>query len=252
MNLRPCIAAGLLTMVGSVPMSQADTLVHELLAGYDRIQSIACEVRRDADSKESSVKALSRVHFQRPDRLHVDNISPLPRRIICDGTNFFSYVQGDPKGYSRPVVKLEPDMLVSLRKVPASAMDHLLRLKDVAETNLAPTADCPVRKGYETGKMFAVLGLDASNRLARIDFFTGPDQKQHTAEARYGNFIEALPGVWLAALHQSTIWLGGQENHETSRFDHIQINQPIAPELFNPSLYFKKVSFVSSFDEMYL
>jgi outer membrane lipoprotein-sorting protein len=251
MNLPLILALSLCVMLTSATMSPAVTLVDQLLAGYEKIQSLSCEVRRDAESRETKVKALSRVYFERPDKLHVENVTPLPRRIVADGTNFFSYVQGDPKGYSRPVSKLEGDMLISLRKVPGTAMDHLLHLRNLAETNLPATATFPVRKGYDTGKMFAVLSLDTSNRLTRIEFFTTAELKQKTAEANYGNFIEAIPGVWLSALHQTAIWMGGMENHETSRFDHLQVNQPIARDLFNASLFFKKIDFVSSFEEMY-
>ncbi|MEI6166729.1 MAG: hypothetical protein WCS52_06010 [bacterium] len=245
------IALALVFVLGSATMNSASTLVDQLIAGYETIQSVSCDVRRDAESSGNKVRALSRVFFEKPDKLHVDNVTPLPRRIICDGVTFFSFLEGDPKGYSRPVSKLENDMLISLRKVPATAMDHLLRLRGMAETNLEATSTYPVRKGYDTGKMFAVLSLDTSNRLTRIEMFTSADLKQLIARMDYGNFVEAVPGVWLAALHQSSMWLGGKESKETSRFDHLTINQPIAQDLFKASLYFKGIEFVSSFEQMY-
>lgn len=241
----------LMIVLSSALMSSAETLVDKLLAGYDTIQSVTCEVRRDAESGKNKVKALSRVYFQHPDKLHVDNVTPLPRRIVSDGTTFFSYVEGDAKGYSRPVDKLEADMLISLRKVPASAMDHLLRLKGMAETNLPGAAGYPVRKGYDAGKLFAVLSLDTSNRLARIEFFTSATLEKKTAQIDYSNFVEAMPGIWLATLHQSVFWMGGTESRETSRFDHVTINQPIAQDMFKASLFFKNVDFVQSFEQMY-
>jgi hypothetical protein len=222
------IALALVFVLGSATMNSANTLVDQLIAGYETIASVSCDVRRDAD-----------------------NVTPLPRRIICDGVTFFSFVEGDPKGYSRPVSKLEADMLISLRKVPATAMDHLLRLRGMTETNLAATSTYPVRKGYDTGKMFAVLSLDNSNRLARIEMFTSADLKQVIARMDYENFIEAVPGVWLATLHQSSMWMGGKESKETSRFDHLTLNQPIAQDLFKAALYFKDIEFVSSFEQMY-
>lgn len=245
------IALALLFVLVSATMNSASTLVDQLITGYETIQSVSCEVRRDAESGNQKVRALSRVFFQKPDKLHVDNVTPLPRRIVCDGITFFSYVDGDPKGYSRPVSKLEDDMLFSLRKVPATAMDHLLRLRGMAETNLPATSAYPIRKGYDTGKLFAVLSLDQSNRLARIEMFTASDLKQAIARIDYSNFTEASPGIWLSSLHQSTMWMGGAESEETTRFDHLATNQPIAQDLFNPSLYFKNIEFVPSFEEMY-
>jgi hypothetical protein len=245
------IALALVFVLGSATMNSANTLVDQLIAGYETIASVSCDVRRDAESSGKKVRALSRVFFEKPDKLHVDNVTPLPRRIICDGVTFFSFVEGDPKGYSRPVSKLEADMLISLRKVPATAMDHLLRLRGMTETHLAATSTYPVRKGYDTGKMFAVLSLDNSNRLARIEMFTSADLKQVIARMDYENFIEAVPGVWLATLHQSSMWMGGKESKETSRFDHLTLNQPIAQDLFKAALYFKDIEFVSSFEQMY-
>ena len=99
--------------------------------------------------------------------------------------------------------------------------------------------------------MTAVLSMDSSNRIARLEFFADPGMKQKTAQTDYSNFTEALPGVWLAALHKTVVWMGGMESRETSRFDRITVNQPIAPNLFNASLFFKKVDFANSIEQMY-
>ena len=121
----------------------------------------------------------------------------------------------------------------------------------MAETKLPPTADYPVRKGYDVGKMFAVLSLDASNRMARLEFFSSSDLAKKTAQTDYSNFVEAVPGVWLSGLHQSTIWMGGAESKETTRLDHLTINQPVSQDLFKATLFFKHIDFVPSFDKMY-
>lgn len=229
----------------------AETMVETLLAGYDRIQTVSCEVRRDSDSGGNKVRTLSRVYFQRPDHLHVENVTPLPRRIVADGTNFFSYVEGDPKGFSRAIERLDQDMLIGLRKVPGTAMDHLLRLKGMTETNLPPAAGFPIRRGYDTGKMTAVLSMDPSNRLARIEFFADREMNKMTARTDYSQFQEALPGIWLSSLHRTVVWMGGAESRETSRFDNLSVNKPIAPNLFNASLFFRKVDFVANVEQMY-
>jgi hypothetical protein len=244
----------LLAMISAAGIPQApaaETLADRLLAGYAGIQTVSCNVRRESESSAAKGLTLSRVYFQKPDCIHVENIQPLPRTILADGTNFFSYIPGDPKGFSRPVSQLDADMLISLRKVPASAMDHLLRLKDLPEADLPEAPGVPIRKGYDTGKMYAVLSMDSSNRLAQIEFFTGADMKQRTAHAVYSQFTEAMPGVWLSRLHQTTMQLGSMEQKETSRFDNLIVNQPIAPSLFNASLFFKDVTFASSMDQIY-
>jgi hypothetical protein len=239
-----------ITLASSVCAS-AQTLVDTLLAGYDRIQSVTCDVVKDAESDGRTLKTLSHVYYQKPDRLHVENIAPIQRRIVADGTHFYSFITGDPKGFARPISRLEADMLVSLRKVPASPMEHLLRLKGLAETNLPSLPDFPVRRGYAAAKTFVTLALDASNRLARIEFH--PDAACTTVSARcdYSGYKEALPGVWLMTVHTSTFNLAGLESHETSRYHNLIVNGAIAPNLFNPRLFFKDVSFVADFDELY-
>jgi len=242
---------GLLMMVAGAGTLRAETVVEQLLAGYERIQSMSCEIRRDMETSASKVTWLSRVYFQRPDRLHVDNSAPVPRRIVADGTNFFSHVEGDRKGFSRPVVQLDTEMLISLRKVPGTAMDHLLRLRGLAETNLPATAEFPVRRGYAGPKAFMVLSLDASNRLGRVEYFTAADQSRKTVQYDYSAFREAVPGVWISCLHKGVVTLGSVESRETTRVNNLAVNQVIPPKLFDAGLFFKEVEFVATFDEIY-
>lgn len=118
----------------------AETLVAKLIKDYEAVQTLTCDLRRDNESGPDKMRFLSRIYYARPDRLHVENSAPIERTIISDGTNFYSYIQGDPKGFSRPVSQLDAEMLRSLRKVPGTAMDHLLRLENVPETELPATA----------------------------------------------------------------------------------------------------------------
>ncbi|TAN36752.1 MAG: hypothetical protein EPN23_08050 [Verrucomicrobia bacterium] len=237
-----CFAAG---------TAKAETLAEKLIAQYDGVQSLQCQLRRDTEAAAGKMRKLSRIYFQRADKLHVDNVTPLKRRIVCDGMTFFSYIEGDPKGFSRPVSKLDEDMLVSLRQVPGTAMDQLLRLKGVAETNLPAAEGFPVRRGYDKGKTFVVLALDASNRLARIEFFTTSAMQQRTARYDYGQFQEVMPGVAIPCLQQAVFSLGGVESRETVHVDNLVVNQPIPANLFQPSQFFKGVQFADSFEEIY-
>jgi hypothetical protein len=232
-------------------VARAETAAEQLLSGYEKIHTVTCEVRRDIQSGAGKMRMLSRVYYQRPDRLHVDNSAPIPRRIVADGSMFYSYAEGDPKGFSRPIEKLDEDMLINLRKVPGTAMDYLLRLRGVAETNLPATAEFPVRRGYATPKVFAVLSLDATGRLARLEFYATPEMKVRTAQYDYSAFQEAVPGVWIPCLHQGTLTVGGAESQETTRINNLSVNTPVAPALFVAAPFFKSVKFVSSFDEIY-
>jgi len=229
----------------------AETLVAKLIKDYEAVQTLTCDLRRDNESGPDKMRFLSRIYYARPDRLHVENSAPIERTIISDGTNFYSYIQGDPKGFSRPVSQLDAEMLRSLRKVPGTAMDHLLRLENVPETELPATAQFPVRRGYDTGKLFAVLSLDASNRLARIEFYTAADQATLTGQYDYSAFQEAAPGAWIPCLHQGLMRATGQETRETTRVSNLSVNTPIAEGLFIAAPYFKGVEFVDSFKAIY-
>jgi outer membrane lipoprotein-sorting protein len=239
----------------------ADTLADKLLAEYAGITSVTCQVRKDSEGGGESLRLLSRVYYQKPNRLHVESIhqqlgksssggNSIQRRIVADGSNFYSYVTGDSKGFVRAVEKLDRDMLIGLQKVPGTAMDHLLRLQGIPETNLTGTAEFPVRRGYQAPKVFVILELDGSNRLARIEFYSAADQKECVGTYTYSNF-QQVASAWIPCLHQGVLFRGGIEARETSRVLNLEINQPIPAHLFVSGLFFKDVEFASTFDEIY-
>ena len=190
----------------------AETLAERLLASYDPVKTVSCQVRKDSEAGGKTMRMLSRVYYEKPDRLHVDQPAPIPRRIVADGTTFYSYIEGDPRGFSRPVEKLSEEMLINLRKVPGTAMDHLMKLKGLAETNLPPTAEFAERKGYDTGKLFVVLSADATGRLARIEFFPTPAMTEASLRCDYSEFQDAGGGVCIPCLHVAVLKVGGVES----------------------------------------
>ncbi len=231
--------------------ARGETLAERILASYDPVRSVSCEVRKDSEAGGRTMRMLSRVYYEKPDRLHVDQPAPIPRRIVADGTTFYSYIEGDPKGFSRPIAKLNEEMQINLRKVPGTAMDHLLKLKGVAETNLPPTAEFAERKGYDTGKLFVVLSTDATGRLARIEFFSSPAMEETNLRCDYSDFRQVDGGAWIPCLHKAVLRLGGVESRETTRVDNLAVNQAIPANLFVAAPFFKDVEFVDSFEEIY-
>lgn len=228
----------------------AGTLVEQILASYDAIETVTCEVRKDTTSGGRRIRMLSRVYFQRPDRIHVENVTPVPRRIVSDGAVFYSHVEGTPRGYRCPVADLDEPFLHTLRRVPGTAMDHLFRLRGAEETELDGTEEFPVRRGYRVDLHRVVLSLDASGRLARIEFFEADAAGEALAQFDYSGFVEALDGVWIPTLHQGRSSLGGMDLRETSRIDNLSVNAPIAAELFVPGPFFKGVEFVSRIEDL--
>lgn len=235
-----------------VPAEEPATLAERLSSAYDGVRSVTCDVRRDEVSEGGKrFRSLSRVYYEKPGRLHVDNTSPVRRRIVSDGERFYSYVEGDSKGFSRPVEKLNEEMRISLLKVPGTAQEHLLRLRGVPEIPLEPEPGWPTRAGYDTGKAYVELRVDAQGRLGRVDLYSGTDRKKPRARIVYRDFVEAAPGAWFALTHETEVDLDGVRSRETARFDNLRVNGQIPPVMFLAAPYFKGVEFVESFDEIY-
>ncbi|MDY0149428.1 MAG: hypothetical protein RBT03_05015 [Kiritimatiellia bacterium] len=230
---------------------QAETVRERLLATYDAVQSLSCDIRRDMPLPDGEVlRMLSRVHYQRPDKLHVENFSPIKRRTVSDGTVFRQYAQGAPKGFSRPVADLNDEMLRNLRMVPGTAANMLEVLEGVAEVPLEPTEAFPVRVGYDNGKSFVVLGLDDDGRLARFEIFSSPAMTDRHTRTDFSAYQEVLPGVWIAGLQQSWVTLQGIERTETTRVDNLQANEDIPAALFDGTAFFAGVEFVDTFEKI--
>lgn len=245
------IASILLAQSLMVAGVQAETVLNRIGSPYDAIQSLSCEIRRDTPLTGGSAgRMLSRVYFQRGDRMHVETVSPLARRIVCDGTNFWTHMEEMPQGYSVPVSKLNAEMSANLRSVPGSPEMALAPLADVAEKPLEATAEYPVRSGYDNGKTFTVLSLDAQGRLARLEVFESSAQKNLIVSTDYSAYREVLPGVWIAMTQKTQATLRGKVRTETLRVGNLEVNGVLPTSLFNPEAFFKGVEFVDSFDKL--
>ncbi len=228
--------------------ARAETVLERVLTPYDSIQTLSCEIRRDTPLPDGqTLRMLSRVYYQRPDKLHVENFSPVKRRIVSDGAIFRSFTEGAPKGFSRPVAELDADMLRNLRMVPGSSANLLEVLKEIPEVPLEPTAEFPVRAGYDNGKSFAVLNLDAQGRLARYEIYSSAALSELLTRTDFSAFQEVAPGVWIACLQQAKITMQGLERTETTRVDNLVANGEIPASLFEAAAFFPGVEFVDDF-----
>lgn len=241
-----CVAMGLMALTAC-----GETVRERVLKPYDSIQSLSCEIRRDTPLPDGQIlRMLSRVYYQRPDRLHVENFSPVKRRIVSDGTVFRSFTEGAPKGFSRPVAELNEEMLRNLRMVPGSAANMLEVLAGATEVPLDSTAEFPVRAGYDNGKSFAVLSLDENGRLARFEIYGSAAMTDLNTRTDFSAFQEVAPGVWIACLQQSKITVQGLERTETTRVDNLVANGEIPASLFEFGAFFTGVEFVDSFEKI--
>lgn len=236
--------------LASAPAPSMDPC-QSLMDSYDAVRTLSCTIRKTTSAGGRRVTMISRVFFERPHRIHVENVAPAHRRIVSDGSTLYFHVTGQPLGYSSPVDKLPPDWKDMLGNVPGSPMEHLRRLKGRKGTPLPAPAGHPVRVRYDLEKLSVVLSCDASNRLARLDFYAGPDLKAQTAEYTFSQFKAVAPGCWIPCLHKALLHLpDGGRAEETRRIENVTINKPIAPNIFKPELFFTNVEFVADFDKL--
>ena len=245
------MATWMAAMMAATIAARGETVLERVLKPLDAVQSLSCEIRRDTPLPDGqTMRMLSRVYYQRPDKLHVENFSPVKRRIVSDGAVFRSFTEGAPRGFSRPVAELNDEMLRNLRMVPGSAANLLEGLKGVAEVALDPTAEFPVRAGYDNGKSFSVVSLDGQGRLARFEVFGSAAMTDVLTRMDFSAFQEVVPGTWIAGLQQSKITFQGLERTETTRVDNLAANGEIPAALFEAAAFFPDVQFVDSFEKI--
>ena len=176
------VAAGVLA--GSV-LAEEPRLVDRLLASWAQVRTFSCSIRKDTTSETGTARMLSRVHYERPNHIHVENTLPVRRRIIADGATLYYYEEGMPAGVRKPVRELTDEWSLLLRSVPGSPMEHLLHLSNAPETRLPPKVDFPVRRGYAVSNRFVVLSCDALDRLCRVEMFSDTNMTDKAAEYDY-------------------------------------------------------------------
>ena len=234
----------------AAPEEKDATLAQRLHASYRAVKTISCEIRKAVTAEGKTVRWLSRVHYRAPNRIHVENVAPLKRRIIADGTNVYYHVKGYAKGFSAPLSKLDEPMLSASRNIPATPVEHLVKLLDKPETVLPATDDFPLRRGYRVGSAMVVLSCDAHGRLAQVDFFKTPKAEALVAQYVYSSFAETTGGAWIPRRHKAKLILPDREKiTETRRIDNLVVDEPLAEALFDASLFFKGIEFVDDFRE---
>lgn len=236
----------------AVPATKAGEEVDRLLSEYAKIKTVTCQIRRTKEGDLGKMRFLSRVYWTNQDKLHSEGITPVKRRTIADGKRLWQYAEGDPKGFSRPIGDLSEQMTISLKMIPGTAMDQLLRLKDLDETSLAADETATKRVGIQTPQQYVVLRFDALDRLTGLRFFKTADMKDLTARYDYSDFNEAVPGVWMPMTHTIVVYGNKSNFSETVKVDRFIANQPVAESLFiAPSFFDKEIDFVDDFAKIY-
>ena len=230
----------------------AQTAAERLVRSYDAVQSLSCEIRRDKPLPNGeTLRMLSRVQWQRPNRLNSETVQPIPRRTVSDGTVFRQYIKGANKGFSRPMAELDEAMLVGLRVVPGANLEVLESLIGLPEESLEASADGGGRFGYEAASgAYTVLRLDADGRWTGLEVYGSRAMTDRQVLATYSDFVEVVPGAWIACRQESQIQLEGVSATEAMRLTQVRANVELPAATFDGSAFFPGVEFVDSFDKI--
>ena len=196
----------------------------------------------------SVVLTLSRVWFERPDRLRVETASPVARRIIVDGTAIHKWMEGQTNGVRIPLAEAVEWELSQTRRVPATADEYLLRLRGVPETELPGTAAFPVRRAYTPAppQPYTEVSLDASGRLARIEVFAPASHSNLLLRVGFSGWKEPKPNLWIPCLHRAeSKGRDGTIVEETLRVSALVVNEPIGSEQFDVQRWLPGVAFIT-------
>lgn len=236
----------------SIKAEVSSNIVQQMLESYSSVTSVICEVRRTVKSEEGTVVYLSRVFYARPDRINVENFSPVKRRIISDGRMFYSYIDSASKGVKIEISKLPEDYLISLRAIPGTAMEHLMRIVNNIQQEDLPDEGELKRYGFHVKNQYVVLSVIPTNKLVCIEFFTDRDMKNRTAVFNYSNFKRIKEDVWIACLIKAEVNLGGIKSFHHIIISNLEVNVPLAKGIFSPENFFdfKKVEFSDNLESM--
>ena len=233
--------------------SPASTAANRLLAAYASVPALSCDIQRVSPLPDGrSLRTLSRVLYQAPDRLHSETVSPLHRRSVSDGTTFRQYIEGMNKGFSAPVAELPEFMLINLRQLPGSNANLLAPLASLPETPLPPTDSAPARYAYDAPSgTRTVLSFDADDRWIALDVYPSPSSTDLLAHSAFSDFVEIVPGVPLARRQENLVKLPTGDATETVRLSHLNPSPDLPASAFDPAAFFPGVAFTSSFDDIH-
>ena len=227
-----------------VPAKEVLAAVH---GQYAAVSNLTCTVRREADNgKGGKAEVMSRVAWARGDRMNVQMLKPVERRIVIDGMTVQIKAAADQAPAIYQVTNQTPTQFANLRSVPGSPEEMLAPFANMA------VADRPAKPPFARTVAFsstetngyvvvaAAVSFDDLGRVARIDFFPdGPEDADHPrSSVIFRGAFEALPGIWLFRRVETESVLSGRNIKTVSRFDKFEVNGGLPDSLFDPKAFF--------------
>ena len=227
-----------------VPVKEVLTAVN---GQYAIVSNLTCTVRREAaDGNGRKIELISRVAWARGDRMNVQMLKPIERRIVIDGVTVQIKAATDQSPAVFQVTNQTPTQFANLRSVPGSPEEMLAPFADLsavdrpAKPPFARTVAFSSKEANGRCVVAAAVSFDDLGRVACIDFFPdGPQDAEHPrSSAVFRGAFEALPGVWLFRRVETETTLAGRTIKTVSRFDKFEVNGDLPASLFDPKAFF--------------
>jgi outer membrane lipoprotein-sorting protein len=228
-----------------------DVPAKEVLAAvngqYAIVSNLTCTVRREAtDGSGRKIELMSRVAWARGDRMNVQMLKPIERRIVIDGVTVQMKTAANQGPLVNQVTNQTPSQVANLRSVPGSPEEMLAPFADMsasdrpAKSPLARTVAFSSTEKDGRAVIVAAASFDELGRVACIDFFPdGPDDAEHPrSSAFFRGAFEALPDVWLFHRVETETTLSGRTIKTVSRFDKFEVNGDLPASIFDPKAFF--------------
>jgi hypothetical protein len=225
----------------------ASNVLETVYAQYGCVSNVTCTVRREvADMRGGKAEALSRVVWARGDRMNVQMLKPIERRIVIDGVTVQMKTAANQGPLVNQVTNQTPSQVANLRSVPGSPEEMLAPFADMsasdrpAKSPLARTVAFSSTEKDGRAVIVAAASFDELGRVACIDFFPdGPDDAEHPrSSAFFRGAFEALPDVWLFHRVETETTLSGRTIKTVSRFDKFEVNGDLPASIFDPKAFF--------------
>ncbi len=225
----------------------ASNVLAAVRAQYAAVSNVTCTVRREAaEAAKGSLDTMVRVAWARGDRMNVQMLKPVERRIVIDGVTVQIKAASESAPAIYQVTNQTPTQFANLRSVPGSPEEMLAPFDGMAAADRPAPSPLARTVAFSTeepgGKtvVAAAVSFDDLGRVARIDFFPdGPSDADHPRSSTlFKAPLEALPGVWLFRRTETESSVGGHILRLVSRFDKFEVNGNLPPSLFDPKAFF--------------
>ena len=225
----------------------ANDVLAAVHAQYAVVSNATCMVRREvADGRGGKAETMSRVAWARGDRMNVQIIKPVQRRVVIDGATVQMKNAADQAPAVYQVTNQTPTQFANLRSVPGSPEEMLAPFADLpaadrtAKPPFARTVAFSSTEADGHAVVMAAVSFDDIGRVARIDFYPdGPADAEHPrSSAVFHGAFEAIPGTWLFRRVETESAVAGRAIKMVSRFDNFEINANLPASLFDPKAFF--------------